>query len=578
MSGERDFRVRPGRIRSSRPKKVRSFVGRVLAATEKAGGSFGQRSGHSTGRGFGRGGSAAMAARNRLLGRHRGAVVKARIVRHQFKPNALRTHVAYLKRDGVTRDGNEGLMFDAASDDVDAGAFAQRCQDDRHHFRFIVSPDDAAELADLKAFTRDLMDQASRDLGTDLDWVAIDHWDTEHPHIHVLVRGRDDHGKDLVVARDYISHGMRARASDLVSLELGPRTDREIQTALDRQVDQGRWTKLDRLIAGDAADTDGIVDLRLFPGEKRDALATAKLGRMRSLERLGLAKALGPAQWRLAEDIELRLRVLGERNDIIKRMHRELAEKGRERGAELFSLSGETEPAPIIGRLVARGVDDELKSTAFAIVDGVDGRAHHIRFSDLVAASDAKPGAIVELRRFEDRRGREGVALAVRSDLSIDNQVTAKGATWLDRRLVDRDPIPLADGGFGVEVRSALEERTEHLIAEGHAQRQGARVIFARNLLGALQQQELDAAAKSISATSGLPYHSTDEGETIAGTYRRRIDLVSGRFAMIDDGLGFQLVPWKPSIERELGRQVSGVMLPSGGIDWSLGRKRGIGR
>lgn len=578
MSNERDFRIRPGRIRSSRPKRVRSFVGRVLAATEKAGGRHRKGNNSSAGTRFGRGGSAALAAHNRLLGRPRSAVVKARIVRHQFKPNVLRTHIAYLKRDGVTRDGGNGLMFDATGDDADAGAFAERCQDDRHHFRFIVSPDDAAELADLKAFTRDLMDQASRDLGTELHWIATDHWDTEHPHVHVLVRGRDDQGKDLVIARDYIAHGMRARASDLVSLELGPRTDREIQSQLDHQIDQERWTRLDRMIASDSADTDGIVDLRLVPGEKRDALATAKLGRMRMLKRLGLAKALGPVQWHLADDTEPRLRALGERNDIIKRMHRELTENGWERGAEFFSPSGETEPDPIIGRLVARGVDDELRGTAFAIVDGVDGRAHHIRLADLDGASDAAPGAIVELRRFEDRRGRERVALAVRSDLSINDQVTSQGATWLDRRLVGRDAIPLSDGGFGAKVRSALDARTDHLIAEGHARRQGGRVMFARSMLATLRQQELDTTAKAISDTSGLPYHPTAEGETVAGTYRRRIDLASGRFAMIDDGLGFQFVPWKPSIERELGRQVSGVILSGGGIDWSLGRKRGIGR
>ncbi len=576
MSNEQDIRIKPGRIRSTRPKRVRSFVGRVLSATQKAGGRYSKGGRRSTSKSFGRGRSATLSAQNSLLGRHRSAVVKARIVRHRSKLGVLRAHMAYLKRDGVTRDGGDGVMFSAATDEADAVAFNERCQDDRHHFRFIVSPDDAAELADLKSFTRDLMDQASRDLQTKLDWVAIDHWDTDHPHIHVLVRGRDDHGKDLVIARDYIAHGMRARASDLVSLELGPRTDWDMQTALDRQVDQERWTKLDRMIAGDAAETDSVIDLRLFPGEKRDAMATAKLGRMRNLERLGLAKPLGPAQWQLAEDIEPRLRALGERGDIIKRMHRELAEKGWERGAEFFALSGETEPDPIVGRLVTRGVDDELKGTAFVIVDGIDGRAHHIRLSDLDAASDAKPGAIVELRRFEDRRGRERLALAVRSDLSLDDQVAAKGATWLDRRLVERDPMPLSDGGFGVEVRFALEARTEHLIAQGHAQRQGGRVVFARNLLATLRQQELDTTAKAMSDKFGLPHHPAAGGDTIAGWYRQRLDLASGRFAMIDDGLGFQLLPWKPSLEQELGRQVSGVMLPSGGVDWRLGRKRGL--
>ena len=58
------------------------------------------------------------------------------------------------------------------------------------------------------------------------------------------------------------------------------------------------------------------------------------------------------------------------------------------------------------------------------------------------------------------------------------------------------------------------------------------------------------------------------------GIYRQRLDLASGRFVLIDDGLGFSLVPWSPSLERYLGRQVSGTA-QSNGIEWSLGRTRG---
>ena len=132
----------------------------------------------------------------------------ARIVRHRggrFRSAPLSKHLAYLKRDGVTRDGADARMFDAASDDADTKAFAERCEEDRHHFRFTVSPEDADQLADLRAFTRELMGDAERDLGTGLDWVAVDHWNTDNPHVHVLVRGRADDGHDLVISRDYIS-------------------------------------------------------------------------------------------------------------------------------------------------------------------------------------------------------------------------------------------------------------------------------------------------------------------------------------------------------------------------------------
>ena len=124
--------------------------------------------------------------------------VKARVVRHRGRGAPLSTHLSYLRREGVTRDGSPGRMFDAADDNVDANAFAARCEEDRHHFRFIVSPEDAAELDDLHTYTRDLMTTASKDLGTRLDWIAVDHWNTENPHVHVLVarsgRGRREPG------------------------------------------------------------------------------------------------------------------------------------------------------------------------------------------------------------------------------------------------------------------------------------------------------------------------------------------------------------------------------------------------
>jgi hypothetical protein len=229
---------------------------------------------------------------------------------------------------------------------------------------------------------------------------------------------------------------------------------------------------------------------------------------------------------------------------------------------------------PIVGRLIARGLDDELRGTAYAVIDGVDGRAHHVRLPDLHAASDAKPGGIVELRRFEDAAGRQRIALAVRSDLPIEAQIQAGGATWLDRQLIGRHPVPLASRGFGHDARDAMDARVEHLIAKGLAKRQGQRVIFARDLLDTLRRRELETTAARIGSSAGLPYHPATEGESVAGVYRQRLDLASGRFAMIDDGLGFCLVPWSPSLERHLGRKVSGIAQASR-VEWSFGRTRG---
>ena len=274
----------------------------------------------------------------------------------------------------------------------------------------------------------------------------------------------------------------------------------------------------------------------------------------------------------MSPEAELSLRALGERGDIIKRLHRAM----RERSPSEWVVAGEAGAWPVVGKLVGRGLDDELKGTSYAIVDGVDGRAHHLRLPDLDATSDALPGAVVEVRRFTDAGGRERVALAVRSDLPIEAQATAQGATWLDRRLIARGPGQLAETGYGAEVRGALDRRTEHLVSEGLARRQGQRVLFARDLLNTLRQRELSAVGERLAGETGLPPRTTVEGEHVAGIYRQRVMLASGRFAMIDNGLGFSLVPWTPTLDRHLSQQVSGLMRASG-VDWTLGRKRGIG-
>ena len=212
----------------------------------------------------------------------------------------------------------------------------------------------------------------------------------------------------------------------------------------------------------------------------------------------------------------------------------------------------------------------------------MDGRTHHIKLPDLAAAGDSASGSIVELRNFDDARGHRRVALAVRSDLDIERQITASGATWLDRQAIAREPAALSGGGFGAEVREALDRRAEHLVEQGLAERQGQRIVFSRNLIDTLRSRELEALGAKFAAETGQPFNRAGSGEYVAGTYRQRLALASGRFALIDTmsgdaGLGFQLVPWTPSLEKQLGRHVSGVARGDGGIDWSFGRKRGLG-
>jgi hypothetical protein len=419
--------------------------------------------------------------------------------------------------------------------------------------------------------------------------VAIDHWNTDNPHIHILVRGRTGDGGDLVIDGDYIAEGIRGRAEERVTLELGLRSEQDMRLARKRDVEAERWTGLDRQLVGMVDADFGTVDLRpnRGGGDEEQRLLT---GRATKLARLGLAEQQEPGLWTIRADAEAVLRDLSIRGDIIKTMHRamsagsDIADTGR------FALHDGKPEQRIIGRLVERGLHDELAGSAYAIIDGADGHIHHLRFNDLQQTGDAQPGAIVELRRWQSQgRGREGgqdkawrsrVVLATRSDLTLARQVSAPGATWLDRELVARESVATGKG-FGVDIRAALEQRTDHLERMGLARRHGKGVTFERDLLGKLRDREMAGQIAAITKRTGLTHSPAAEGDHVSGLYRERVTLSSGRFALVetvrDDGaLGFQLVPWRSALEARLGQQINGVMGRGGQVEWVIGRGRGL--
>jgi len=314
--------------------------------------------------------------------------------------------------------------------------------------------------------------------------------------------------------------------------------------------------------------------LRPISGKDDPEIRRLLVGRVQTLERLGLAEQVAPGHWTLKPQLEETLRDLSIRGDIIKTMHRAMSGGVREPDVSGFALHNAPPETPVVGRLVARGLHDELAGTGYAVIEGIDGRTHHLRFSSLEMTGDAAPGAIVESRAYTDDKGKVRQALAIRSDLTLDTQITASGATWLDRQLLAPDPR-LGNANFGIEVREAMETRREHLIEQGLALRHGQRVIYARDLLATLRRRDMDETAVRISAQTGLAHQPYAEGDHITGTYRQRLSLASGRFAMIDDGLGFQLVPWRPALEEHLGHEVRGIATGNG-IEWSFGRKRGL--
>ncbi|WP_371636334.1 relaxase/mobilization nuclease domain-containing protein [Stappia sp. P2PMeth1] len=678
------FRPKPGRIRSDTPRagKAKSFLTQAKKLARQHGngpsrsatrlsmrsvsgavGKSGKASRASGGPGVRRGRGAAFVRSRTLSGgwRHsapgmRRVVVKTRYVQNAGRNGRSAAHLRYIQRDGTSRDGERGQLYSADEDRADGNAFLDRGADDRHQFRFIVSPEDGADLTDLTAHTRDLMSRIESDLGTRLDWVAVNHYNTGHPHVHVIVRGKDDLGENLVINGDYLANGIRERASELTTLELGPVTGIEQSRKLSAEIDQDRFTRIDRAMA-DEADSR-FLDLRHEPAEpRRQFERTLRLRRLAKLEKMGLATEHAPGAWELSERMEPALRELGERGNIIRTMHKALKADGLERDPITFQIHDGPPMSPIVGRVVDKYLSDELGENLTLVVDGIDGRTHHVAGIEAARVEDARIGSVIEIgpadrgslpsdrgiaaiaedgiyrpsrhleqARFEGRvpggdyegyvdahvrrlealrragiveridahqwripddfesraaaydagRNRQA-SVRVLSAFDLERQVGADGATWLDRRLISGEASDLAPAGFGSQVREAIDQRRDHHIERGDATRQqNGRVFYRRNLLATLREREIAHAGTEMAASKGLPFRATADGESISGKFTGTVQLSSGKFAVVEKAHEFTLVPWRPVIDRQLGREVMGVV-QGGSVSWQLGRSRGIG-
>ncbi|ROT93450.1 DUF3363 domain-containing protein [Altererythrobacter sp. FM1] len=444
MSDDDDFTPRLGKPRNAGGRKARTYLQRVLQARTLAGGAR-RITRAFTGSRIARGNVAGrqLASRDRFATwRHRRVMVKSRIVRFD-KANGLgaaRAHLRYIQRDGVTRDGERGQLYSAESDRVDGKAFIERQTGDRHQFRFIVSPEDGEQYDDLKPLTRRLMAQMEQDLGTKLDWVAVDHFNTGHPHTHIVIRGKDEQGRDLVIGREYLTQGLRERAAELVSLDLGPRTDIEIENRLAHEIEQERLTSIDRRLLR-SMDDDRIVAVT-----DRDPFhQSLRAGRLQKLGHLGLADEVEPGRWQLAEGMDDTLRRMGERGDIIRTMQRAFTEHGLERAAADYAIAEPADMTPIVGRLVERGLSDEANDRHYLIVDGTDGRSHYVDIG-----KDDATGVIP------------------------DNAIVRIAPKPTEARAVDRTVAEIAaanDGHYSVDIHLRHDPTATQTFAETHVRR-----------------------------------------------------------------------------------------------------------
>ncbi|MEV5022732.1 relaxase/mobilization nuclease and DUF3363 domain-containing protein [Sphingobium sp. LMA1-1-1.1] len=672
------FEPRVGRSRrkGARPPRAARLRSQILKQVARRGGNprrlgldgadSGPRSGRFNARGRGariaaavpRGSGWSFDRGSGMRVRPRRVTVKARVVKLAGKAGAVGMHLRYLERDGVSREGEPGRFYSTFADEADSRAFAERGLDDRHQFRLIVAPEDGPAFDTLRDFTRDLMAKMEEDLGTTLDWVAVDHFDTGHPHSHILIRGVTEDGKTLHIAGDYIAHAIRYRASEIMTRSLGPQSEIEVRQQLEREVEAERLTRLDRMLMAQAK--YHIIDLRRIDGLQGIDAGQQQLlvARAWVLERMELAEPTGPLSWTLSPQMEQTLTDMGMRGDIIRLMHREMTKEKEASSpdADRYVVHGidqvpEQVTGPIIGRVMKRGAADDDHERRYLIVDGIDGRSHyvdvgtsaeptpiggmvsltsrqaeprsvdrtvariaeanagryslgihlnhdpdaseefvetHVRRLEAIRKVTGKPEREADgtwkigpdhldtVRAYEQRKLRaEPVKVEILSAAPILQQTGVQAATWLDRELTASDRAPIASSGYGQEVRKALALRQQWLVDQQLAERQGDEVIYRRNLLRILREREVRAVANQLSKEMGLPFAETVPGERVEGTLRRRIDMTSGRFALIERSHEFTLVPWRDELDRHVGKQLSGLMREDRPISWTIDRGRG---
>ena len=177
---------------------------------------------------------------------------------------------------------------------------------------------------------------------------------------------------------------------------------------------------------------------------------------------------------------------------------------------------------------------------------------------------------------YDASRGPQNT-VRVLSAYDLDRQITSDGATWLDRQILSGDGSGIALIGFGAEVHRAMDQRADELIQRGYARRVDDATLRVRaNLIGTLTWREVERVGRELATERGLTFKTLKDGDSVRGKLLGPAQLASGRFAMIDDGFNFSLVPWRPVLEREVGREVFGVMRGND-ISWQLGRARGLG-
>ena len=304
------------------------------------------------------------------------------------------------------------------------------------------------------------------------------------------------------------SYTLLACCTDFSDGLLGPETDLERVQKLFNETGQERLTRLDRSLLARAK--DGI--LVITTGEEHDPVQqTLKVGRLKTLERLGLAQERQQGVWQLDRRLESKLRRLGERADKFRTMQQVLKELGIDRSAAAMALF-ERGPrkVPLIGKVVGVGMVDEITDRTWVVIDAVDGRAHYADLGRLKPADVPQRGMLVALAGDETLRGKPTSVsrLEVLSAVELSRLASYDGPTWLDEAIIGKFEVQKETPGFATELRQALADRAQWLAERGLAYLSPANEASPKpQMMRSLRQRETaHLAENSVAPAERNPY------------------------------------------------------------------------
>jgi type IV secretory pathway VirD2 relaxase len=468
---KRTRRVRLGRVRAER-SEGRGLLLRKLSARMQTRPIRSRSKGRALQRpGYGPG------------ARQQRSVVKVQYVANRT-PGGWRAHGRYLAREGAQREGEKGLGFDAESTrvEIDRRLDGWQRADDPRLWKMILSPE-RGDALDLVEHTRRVLDAMERDLGTRLEWVAVDHRNTAHPHVHVAIRGRDEAGRSLLLDREYVKRGLRARSRELATQALGYRTEADRFQARELALTVRRFGEL-----------DAVLEQRIGPGrlvsfedpvpasERAAALRLQLIGRLQFLEGLGLATKAGPKTWRLAPEHRPALRemqVLGDVQKSFARGDLSITDPGALRA--LVRLEPGTK---LRGRVVGT-TQNELGGAPFLVLEATDGRVLLVPRTAALAERRSEGGLqrghVVTIEEHEVEADGRRIRWTevqehgrLRDLVRIRELATVLDLEALERARSDARTVPPAPArGFGRAWARAVEARLPMLAEAGLVVRAG---------------------------------------------------------------------------------------------------------